>query len=119
MKRILLLTTFIPVIVFGQNFNYGKVISVNKGNDNFSMDIAREESASGAIELNKQTLKIDNTIYNLQTVTDVPNTFKSKRCAVKFIYKADMLAMVEVIRNNRIVCYVIQKDDNKQLVSKN
>lgn len=119
MKKLLFLIAFAPLAAFGQNFNYAKIISVEKGADNFHMDIAREEQTNGAIEINKQTIKIDNTVYDLQTVAEDPNMFKSKKCSVKFIYKADMLAMVELIRSNRIVCYVIQKDDKAQLVSKN
>jgi len=119
MKKLLLLIAFTPLIAFGQSFSYGKVISVEKGDDNFRMDIAKEQQASGAIEINQQEIKIDNTTYDLQKITEDPTTFKSKKCSVKLIYKADMLAMVELIRANRIVCYVIQKDDKSQLVSKN
>lgn len=115
MKALFFLLLF-PVAAFGGSYNYDKVISVNKGSDNFGFDAVRTADNAGAIEFTGNEILIDGKKFQLEN-GETPNMYKGKKCSVEMVYKSGELAMVKVYKANRITCYVISPSD--RLITKN
>lgn len=103
----------LPLAVFGNNYKYSKVISLDKGSDNFSFDHIKELDNAGKITVDDNSISIDGKKYELkadQSLTNTENVYKSKKCTFELVYKEGELAMVKVMRYNQTVCYVITGD---------
>ncbi len=110
MKYLFFLLLF-PATVFGSSYNYDKVISVNKGSDNFAFDAVKTAENNGNIEFNGKEIFIDGKKYDVKS-SDLPNMYKGKKCSFELVYKGNVLAMVKMYRANAITCYVISQNAN-------
>lgn len=101
----------LPVITSAETYNYGKVISLSKGSDNFGFDLVKKQDNAGIISMEGDYVNIDGKKYELNT-QEAPNLYKSKNCSLEFVYKSGVLAMVKLFKSNKVVCYVISQDQS-------
>lgn len=107
--RILFFILLFPAISFANTYNYGKIISLNKGSDNFGFDKMQTVDNSGEIRFDDNAVFIDGKKFELKK-SETANRFKSKNCSIEFLYKENELAAVKMYRYNKVVCYIIQND---------
>jgi hypothetical protein len=108
MKALLFLLLF-PVAAFADSYNYDKVVSLNRGSDNFAFDQVKTSENVGAIEFTGDKLSIDGKTIELKA--ESPNRFKSKKCSVELVYKSGSLAMVKMYKANSVTCYMISNTE--------
>lgn len=108
MRTFLFLLLF-PIASFAGDYNYSKVISLNRGSDNFSFDKVQTKDAAGEINFSDNILIIDGKKYELKA-SDAANVFKSRSCSFELVYKGEELAAVKMYKSNKVDCYVIKQE---------
>jgi hypothetical protein len=109
MKYILSLLMIVPVLSFGQSYEYYGVVRETVGSDYFRMDKVIAQEASGNITFDKKRLVIDNRTYNIREKRE-RWTYKTKGGYVKLKYTGNDLAMVQLVKYNTSIYYYIKND---------
>jgi hypothetical protein len=111
MKHILfILLLALPGIIKAESFTYNKLILVQQGNDNFSIDKDSEVLTKGVINFDGgSSISIDGQHYELKPMKK-ENCFKCKGGMIRLVYSSGRLAYVQHYSRGRIYNYRIQFD---------
>lgn len=111
MKTLLTILLLVPLLSFGQAYEYNKVVIIERGSDYFGYDHTITKESAGKIRMRYDNMSIDGKKYRLKAKANMPGCYKSKGCSVNLVYNGKQLSMIKLNYYQRTTYYYINQSE--------
>lgn len=111
MKTLLTILLLVPLLSFGQAYEYNKVVTIERGSDFFGYDHTVTKEVAGKIRMRYDNMSIDGRKFRLKAKASMPGCYKSKGCSVNLVYNGKQLSMIKLNYYQRTTYYYINQPE--------